>query len=123
MHRDPQTGLIRTLSSYTTMVSVSRGMVHASRGLCRGVHLVVMCTVRERGAFLNKGVHPGRNLGVRQEHIAGFDQRTDGRGAGDLAALRCHRNQAGDLVVQDLNDGRPVSLVLNQLCEGVGPLR
>ena len=39
------------------------------------IHLIIVSSVRKLHALFNEIVYPRRELGVRQVHIAGFDQR------------------------------------------------
>src|SRR5580704_9865014 len=86
------------------------------------IYLVIMGAVRKRGAFLDEIIYPWSVKRMRQIDVAGLDKRTDRHGTRHLSAFRVYRKNAADLVLQHLNDGRPVCLVLNQLGKSGGPL-
>src|ERR1051326_6244858 len=74
-----------------------------------------MGAVWERGAFLDEVVNPREHLRMRKVNVAGFDQRAHRGGSGNLATLGVYRNNAGDVMLKHLDNGRSVGLVLDQL--------
>lgn len=60
-------------------------------------------------------------LRVRDKDVPGLEERSHGMGAGRLAAVRLHGDNAGNGVFQRVDDRRAVGLVLHQLAGGAGP--
>ena len=58
---------------------------------------------------------------MRQVNISGLHHRRHGVGARDLAAFRRHGDQARYIVLQFLDYGRSIGLVLHQLGRRFGP--
>lgn len=59
-------------------------------------------------------VHPWRKGAVGEQDIASLEQGGHGMGAGFLASVRLHGNNAGDLVLERVDNGWPVGLVLDK---------
>jgi hypothetical protein len=81
-----------------------RGMP-AKKDLCRRIHLIIVGAVGKRRALFEEIVHPGEHLRMRNINVTGFDQWTDRGRPADLSARWVHRNDAGDLIHQHLDNG------------------
>lgn len=60
-------------------------------------------------------------LRVREQDVPGLEERGHGMGAGRLAAVRLHGDDAGNCVFQRVDDRRAVGLVLHKFAGGAGP--
>src|ERR1017187_7034299 len=73
-------------------VNPAADTVQSIQSLRQGVHLIIVCRIGKRGAFLNQNLHPRRYRRMREVHVAGLDLRTYPGRPSDLAALRVHRD-------------------------------
>src|ERR1039457_6074201 len=51
-------------------VNPAADTVQAIQSLRQGVHLIIVCRTRKRGAFFNQILHPRRDRRMRQVHVA-----------------------------------------------------
>src|SRR5258708_5481692 len=85
-----------------------RSHVEAQERLRHRIDLVVVGAVWKGRSLFDEVVYPRCLEGMRKIDIAGLDQRADRGGARLLTPFRIHRQDAGDFVLQHLNDSRPV---------------
>ena len=95
--------------------------VEVAEGLRGGVHLVVVGRAGELRQFSDILLSPRAMLGVREQDVPGLEERGHGMGAGRLAAVRLHGDDAGHGMFQRVDDRRAVGLVLDQLAGCAGP--
>lgn len=90
--------------------------------LHQGVHGVLECALREYQKVFYKVVYPGVRLRVREVNISRLEVWRHADRAFFLAALRVEFHHSGDLLLQKVNDGGSVRLVLDDLRSGSAPL-
>ena len=95
--------------------------IEIAQGLRCGVHLVVMGRAGELRQFRDILPRPRAMLRVREQDVSGLEERGHGMGAGRLAAVRLHGDDAGHGVFQRVDDRRAVGLVLHQFAGCSGP--
>src|SRR5208283_2461214 len=78
--------------------------------LTPGVHLIIVCPIRESRAFRDESLHPRLQHGMRQVPVSRFELGTGCRGARLLAAFRVHFNEATNFGRRDWTTAGPFAL-------------
>src|SRR5690606_7206995 len=86
-------------------------IIKANECLTHRVYLVVICAIREGGAFLDEIMYP---FGTWQINVPGFDKRRNGVHPGNLSALGIHSYNPRYLPFQRLDDRGSIGLVFDQ---------
>ena len=90
--------------------------------LTPGVHLIIVCPIRESRAFRDESLHPRLQHGMRQVPVSRFELGTGCCGARLLAAFRVHFNEATNFVAKGLDHRGSVRLILYEFGLRVRPL-
>src|SRR5262249_49831797 len=101
--------------------AISRSTLESRQSLRHRIYLIIMSACWKGGAFFDEVVHPRCGLG--QVYVVSFDFTGNRMGPRLFAAVGLDGNNAGDLVLQGVDDRGSVRFIFDEVAVGVGPPR